>query len=72
MNIEYPVHIPDFQQFKAGYEKYKKESLLVIQGHPRSWVKDSNRMDNFKQIITFLKSENVEFTTPIAYTQSAQ
>ena len=72
VNIEYPVHVPDFQQFKAGYEKYKKESLLVIQGHPRSWVKDSTRMGNFKQIIAFLKSKNVEFTTPIKYTQLSQ
>ena len=69
VNIEYPVHIPDFQQFKAGYEKHKNEPLLVIQGHPRSWTKDRERMDNFKQIITFLKEEKVRFITPIEYTQ---
>ena len=72
VNIEYPVHVPDLKKFKAGYEQYKKEPLLVIQGHPRSWVKDSTRMDNFKKIITFLKSEKVEFTTPIKYTQLFQ
>lgn len=69
VNIEYPVHVPDFQKFKTGYEQYKNEPLLVIQGHPRSWVKDPNRMDEFKQIIAFLKAEKVEFTTPIEYSQ---
>lgn len=67
VNIEYPVHVPDFQKFKTGYEQYKNEPLLVIQGHPRSWVKDPTRMEEFKKIITFLKAENVEFTTPTVY-----
>ncbi|MEO0340288.1 MAG: DUF2334 domain-containing protein, partial [Bacteroidota bacterium] len=33
VNIEYPVHIPDLEKLKAGYEKYKNEPVLVIQGH---------------------------------------
>jgi len=69
VNIEYPVHIPDFEQFKAGYKQYKAEEVLVIQGHPRSWVKDPSRMATFKDIIAFLKSEGVHFTTPHAYYQ---
>lgn len=69
VNIEYPVHVPDFEQFKAGYEKFKDEPILVIQGHPRSWVEDKSRFETFKKIVAFLQSENVRFTTPYAYYQ---
>lgn len=69
VNIEYPVHIPDFEQFKNGYEQFKNEPILVIQGHPRSWVEDSSRFEEFKQIVTFLQSEGVLFTTPYQYYQ---
>ncbi len=67
VNIEYPVHQPDFEKFKIGYEKYKNESILIIQGHPRSWVEDINRFNNFKKIILFLKKEGVTFITPYEY-----
>lgn len=72
VNIEYPVHVPDFEKFKAGYKQYKNEPLLVIQGHPRSWTADRTRMDNFKKIIAFLKSKKVTFTTPSEYVQLPQ
>jgi peptidoglycan/xylan/chitin deacetylase (PgdA/CDA1 family) len=67
VNIEYPLHIPDFAQFKAGYEKYRDEPILIIQGHPRSWTEDEDRFENFKQIILYLKKEEVIFTTPYEY-----
>ena len=67
VNIEYPVHVPDFQQFKEGYEQHKDENLLVLQGHPRSWVEDAERFKNFQQIIRFLKSKKVRFITPYNY-----
>jgi peptidoglycan/xylan/chitin deacetylase (PgdA/CDA1 family) len=72
VNIEYPVHVPDLEQFKAGYNQFKEEPILVIQGHPRSWVEDSSRFETFKQIVHFLKSECVRFTTPYAYYQIQQ
>ena len=67
VNIEYPVHQPDFEQFKIGYEKFKQEPILIIQGHPRSWTEDEDRFENFKKIIFFLKKEGVKFTTPYEY-----
>jgi peptidoglycan/xylan/chitin deacetylase (PgdA/CDA1 family) len=70
VNIEYPVHQPDFDKFKAGYEQFQGEPILVIQGHPRSWVDDPSRFEAFKQIVLFLKSERVRFTTPYAYYQN--
>lgn len=69
VNIEYPVHQPDLEQFKAGYETYKNEPILIIQGHPRSWVEDKKRFKTFKKIIRYLKKENVVFTTPFEYYQ---
>lgn len=67
VNIEYPVHVPDVEQFKAGYTQFKSEPVLVIQGHPRSWTEDADRWENFVEIIRFLKSEGVAFTTPGEY-----
>lgn len=72
VNIEYPVHVPDFERFKAGYVKHQDEPVLVIQGHPRSWVEDSTRMEAFKEIIRFLQSKRARFTTPYAYYQMQQ
>lgn len=67
VNIEYPVHVPDLEKLKAGYEQFKNEPILVIQGHPRSWVEDPSRFDTFKKIVLFLKEEGVRFTTPYSY-----
>lgn len=67
VNIEYPVHVPDFEKFRSGYEKNKSEDVLVIQGHPRSWVKEPARFDDFVRIVSFLQAEGVQFTTPFAY-----
>lgn len=69
VNIEYPVHIPDFEKLKAGYEQFKGEPILIIQGHPRSWVDEPSRFETFKEIVLFLKSERVRFTTPYSYYQ---
>lgn len=67
VNIEYPVHVPDFEQFKTGYEKHRAEEVLVIQGHPRSWTEDPARFQAFQQIIEFLQADGARFTTPYAY-----
>ena len=67
VNIEYPVHQPDFAQFVKGYELHKTEPVLIIQGHPRSWQEDLTRLQEFKRIISFLKKENVRFITPYEY-----
>lgn len=70
LNIEYPTHQPNFEKFKEGYEKFKKEDVLIIQGHPRSWAEDEKRFQAFKDIIQFLKKEGVTFITPFDYYQS--
>lgn len=67
VNIEYPVHVPDYDQLVAGYALHNDKDLLVIQGHPRSWVQDLSRFETFKQIVLFLKAEGARFTTPYEY-----
>ncbi len=52
VNIEYPVHVPDFR---------------VILGHPRSWVEDPSRFEEFKRIVLYLKAQQVNFVTPSEY-----
>lgn len=69
VNIEYPVHVPDFEQFKAGYQQNRSEPILILQGHPRSWTEDTTRFEDFKKIVFFLKKEKVKFVTPYAYYQ---
>jgi peptidoglycan/xylan/chitin deacetylase (PgdA/CDA1 family) len=66
VNIEYPVHKPDFEAFRTGYLAHQDEPVLVIQGHPRSWMVDG-RLDEFKKIINFLRQRNTLFTTPTVY-----
>lgn len=66
VNIEYPVHQPDFESFRAGYLAHQDEPVLVIQGHPRSWMTDG-RLDEFIKIIEFLRQRNTVFTTPSRY-----
>ena len=65
VNIEYPVHVPDFDQFVAGYASHQDEPVLVIQGHPQSWVEDPARFTEFQRIIEFLIAEGAEFVTPV-------
>ncbi len=64
VNIEYPVHKPNFELFKKGYIENRTQEIITIQGHPRSWISDPNRILEFKKIIAFLKDENVTFSTP--------
>ncbi|MBF4983456.1 DUF2334 domain-containing protein [Nonlabens mediterrranea] len=69
INIEYPVHIPDYEKFKEGYLNHSSEPIIIIQGRPRSWMEDKIRFEEFKKIVLFLKNRNVQFVTPYEYYQ---
>lgn len=62
VNIEHPVHKPDFGQFKLGYEQHKNDPFLVMQGHPNSW--DDNAFAEFARIVDFLRAEGARFVLP--------
>lgn len=72
MGLENPTFVPDFAKFKDVYEKYgKKQSVLVLQGHPDQWADpDNKRWEGFKQIIDFLQGQGCTFMTPTEYEQS--
>lgn len=62
VNIEHPVHKPNFEQFKLGYEKHKADPYLVMQGHPMSW--DEAAFAEFTRIVEFLRTEGAVFVFP--------
>lgn len=67
--LENPTFVPDPAKFKAAYEKNAaKRAVLVLQGHPEQW--DDKRWAGFLEIIEFLKSKNVVFSTPSEYLAS--
>lgn len=63
LDMEYPVHNPNYDEFLKAYrEKSKDLNLFYLQGHPNSW--NENQWQNFVKIVEFLESENVKFVTP--------
>jgi peptidoglycan/xylan/chitin deacetylase (PgdA/CDA1 family) len=71
MGLENPTFVPDPAKFKATYERSpSKREVLVLQGHPDQW--DDTRWAGFVEIIEFLKSKNVVFSTPSDYLKKVQ
>ncbi len=70
MAIEDPTFVPDFEKFRASYEKRgKQQRVLVLQGHPDMW--NESRWEGFVKIVAFLKSQGCSFTTPSEYLKSS-
>lgn len=65
VELEYPVHNPDFAKFKASMEKNSDLKLVILQGHPNSW--DDGRWENFTQVVQYFKSNGWVFMTPSEY-----
>jgi len=61
VNIEYPVHIPNLDSLQHHFQRHRKEEVLIIQGHPRSWTEQPERMQNFVDIIDYLEDEGCGF-----------
>jgi peptidoglycan/xylan/chitin deacetylase (PgdA/CDA1 family) len=62
LNIEYPVHLPNFYHFFNSYYFYSKKDVITIQGHPRSW--DDHGFNQFEHIIDYLKSIDAPIILP--------
>lgn len=67
INLETPVHQPNFKAFKEQYDKGSLGECIVLQGHPQSWASEKTRFENFVQIIDFLQKQGCVFTTPSEY-----
>lgn len=71
IEIEHPVHHPNYNQFLQGYSS--TPALLVLQVHPNSW--DEKKQKEFKKIIEHLQSQPVRFILPretLAYLGAAE
>lgn len=67
IDLETPVHQPNFTAFKERYDKGQLGACIVLQGHPQSWASDKSRFQNFVQIINFLRKQGCVFMTPSQY-----
>lgn len=72
VNIEYPVHVPDYDQFRQGFDRHLDKPFLVLQGHPESWFDDRSRFRGFKRIVRFLIEQKAEFLTPYDWVARCQ
>lgn len=71
MALENPTFVPDPAKFPTSYEHNgAKQKVLVLQGHPDQW--DDQRWAGFLEIIEFLKSKGVKFSTPSEYLKATQ
>ncbi len=67
IDLEKPVHHPNYLAFRQRYEMGDLGPCIVLQGHPQSWASDPTRFQNFVQIIHFLRNEGCVFMTPSQY-----
>lgn len=65
INMESPVHNPNYGKFVAKYERGGLGDVIVLQGHPNGWSDRS--WISFVNIIDFLQAKGSKFTTPTAY-----
>jgi peptidoglycan/xylan/chitin deacetylase (PgdA/CDA1 family) len=62
LNIEYPVHKPNFYHFFNSYYFYSTANVVAIQGHPLSW--DKYEFDQFEMIIDYLQGIDAHIILP--------
>jgi peptidoglycan/xylan/chitin deacetylase (PgdA/CDA1 family) len=66
VNLENPTFVPDFDKFKAAYEKAgTKKEYIVLQGHPNQW--DDKRFAGFEEIVDYLVTKGCVFMTCSGY-----
>lgn len=64
VNIEQPVHQPNFDAFVKGYEALKGNHppVFILQGHPNSW--DEAAFEEFTRILKFLDAQDCRYLLP--------
>jgi len=67
--LENPIFEPNFEKFKAAYEKMPAgQQVLALQGHSDQW--NPQRWAEFVKIVEFLKAKGCKFMTPSEYLKS--
>ncbi|GHB96697.1 DUF2334 domain-containing protein [Cerasicoccus arenae] len=62
VNLEQPVHHPNFEGFKKSFESKEDEPYYVLQAHPGGW--DKARLEQFALVVDYLQSKGAVFMTP--------
>lgn len=62
LNIEYPVHHPNFYHLFNSYYFYSTKNVIAIQGHPLSW--DEHRFAQYEMIIDYLQGISIPIVLP--------
>lgn len=72
VNMENGTGSPDYEYFVKNYlaKKGIHKDYIVVQGHPNSYTVGSSNLEQFKLIIEFLISEDVEFVRPYDFFKS--
>jgi peptidoglycan/xylan/chitin deacetylase (PgdA/CDA1 family) len=70
VKLERSVGNPDFDEFKAKYERNLGLDYIVLSGHPRCW--DDHDFNEFERTINYLREKGSIFMTPTEYYYSIQ
>ncbi|MDA3817115.1 MAG: glycoside hydrolase family 88 protein [Prolixibacteraceae bacterium] len=62
LNIEYPVHHPNFYHFFNSYYFFSTNDVVAIQGHPLSW--DDNGFKQIEMMIDYLQRIGAPIVLP--------
>lgn len=62
LDIEFPVHHPNFEKFKVAFANHITEPYMILQVHPGGW--DAERFSQFEQILDLMITEKVTFVPP--------
>ena len=66
VNLENPTFVPDFEKFKAAYEKVgARRKYLALQGHPNQWTDE--RWAGFEKVMDYLAERKCPFMTALEY-----
>ncbi len=67
VNLESKPGNPDFDTFKAAYEKFAaQKAYICMQGHPNMWTNDE-KWNSFEKIMDYLIGKGAVFMTPSEY-----
>ena len=67
VNLESSPGNPDFEKFKAAYEKFAgQKAYICMQGHPNMWATDE-KWNGFEKIMDYLIGKGCVFMTASEY-----
>lgn len=62
INLEQPVHHPNFEALKRDFLQEPDRPYYLLQAHPGGW--DAARFEQFEKVVDFLLAQGAVFLTP--------